>query len=904
MKKSIFKRLISIVVAVVMVFGVVSVGSYAAATPLFTLSDATTRQGEEFQITIKFNRAISSTMTPTAALDISLEYNSEIYTPVSMTMGDGLKKALNLIDGSDSNLENNYVYSASLTNPGVVKWSLLTINSFTFVKDETFMIVRFKANDLSDLNKNQNMKIFVTNAAAPNSLADITSQFGSYTNEMSVAANLSTLCDWEYVEALGGYRLVKFNGTNASTFTIPAEYDDPSDSRGSLPVASIGSGSFRNCASIEKITLSKNIVEVGSAAFMGCENLERVVALSDSTRFGANSLYGVSDDFVLKCIKDSTADEYAQKNDIRVEYFEDVADFRYEGLDEKLYYSGAPVKHTEIEVYNADDELKTYGVDYTYEYFDNVEIGKGKVIFTGLGECVGTHEIEFDVLCPYHNSESGYYTEVAVYTDCTQPGKIVKDCSYCEYHDESQEAPAKEHGELFESVETDSTCTSAGVMKHICKDCAQVIETSEIPMKAHDETSTEWIETAPATCEEPGAQVRRCVNCAHIVEEAVIPALEHNFVSKTIKEPTCSEKGSAGDVCENCGKVQNETELDIVEHDMEWVVTTEPTCTEKGVETYQCRFCGHYEGEVQTRELEAKGHEFGEWIITKEASCEEDGTMERACIHCFVEKESEVIVKLEHTLEWRDVVVLSCETDGKRENYCTACGEVFETVTTPKTGHTDGGWIIISEGSCLQDGHKTKYCTTCNSLLDEVKTPAPGHTDGDWEEIPATCAKEGVRNHYCAVCDEIYETTPIPSPAHTAGEWEIVFAADCINPGMKQKVCTVCGEAVDAQEIPATGHSNIEIITITLPSYKFEGKNRAVCKDCGVTIRDIPTRKLSADINGDGEVTSLDALYVLQYITGLMTFTPEQVKNANLDGRDTVSSSDALIILHIITGLI
>lgn len=905
MKKTIFKRLLSVVLAFVLVFSVVSVGSFASSSTLFTMTDATVRQGEEFEISIKFARTISSGLNPTAALDISLEYNSEIYTPVSVTMGDGLKKALDKIQGNESNLETNYIYSSSISNPGVVKWSLLTIGSFNFIKGEEFMKVRFKANELSDLNKNQNMKILITNAAAPDTLKDTTANFAPFTNNMEVEANYSKLCDWEYVEALNGYRLVKFNVNNAKSFIIPAEYDDPDDDKGALPVASIGSGAFRNCKTIEKVTLSENIVEVGTAAFMGCDELKKLVVLSAETRFGANALYGTSPYFVLKCKKGSVADEYAQKNDITVEYFESVADCSYEGFDEKLYYTGAPVEHSQIKVYNPDGQLMTYGADYTYTYTDNVEIGKGKAIFTGVGEYLGTHTVEFDVLCPYHEAGNTYYTEVAVYSDCSLPGKIVKDCSFCLYHDESAVAPAKEHGELVDVVGTESTCTVKGTMNHICKDCTQIVSTSEIELKDHTET-TEWVTVAEATCEEAGKQVRYCANCEHVFEEKEIPATGHHYSVEVIEEATCSATGREGTVCDACGDIYAEKELPIVDHDIQWVVTTEPTCTEKGVETLQCRFCGYHEGETaQTREAKATGHTGGEWVIIKEATCEEPGEKVKYCVidDCGVVVEKEEIPETGHNFsEWFTAVELTCTTDGIEARTCD-CGAREEKVNKA-SGHVEGEWEILSELTCTQDGHKVKHCETCGEKTQDVTEKAPGHKSGDWEVVPATCAKEGAKNHYCSVCEEIYETIAIESPAHTPGEWTVIFEADCTHPGMKQKVCTVCGEAVDAEEIPATGHKDFRIETYIHATYKFEGKDRAICNDCGKLIREIPTKRLNPDIDGNGTVASSDALLILQHSTGLKPLAGDQLRNANLDGIGTANSADALIVLQIATGLI
>ncbi|MBQ8783304.1 MAG: dockerin type I repeat-containing protein [Clostridia bacterium] len=58
------------------------------------------------------------------------------------------------------------------------------------------------------------------------------------------------------------------------------------------------------------------------------------------------------------------------------------------------------------------------------------------------------------------------------------------------------------------------------------------------------------------------------------------------------------------------------------------------------------------------------------------------------------------------------------------------------------------------------------------------------------------------------------------------------------------------------------------------------------------------------DIDGDGRIISSDALFVLQYTTGLKELTDEQKAVANVDNNSEINSADALAILQYATGLI
>ncbi len=909
MKKSKFKKVISIILAFALIFSIASVSSFAAApSPLLTINDVDIRQGEEFEITVSINRTVNSVLDPVAALDVKLSYNSEIYSVISMENGEGLNKALASISSNDSKLENDYIFSTSANKAGEVKWSLVALKPITLIKGETFMKIRFKANDLSDLNKNQNMTITVTNAAAPDSLANVTDKFASFTNDMDVEANLTTLCNWEYVNALGGYRLVKFNGTNATTFTVPAEYNDPKDTKGACPVVSIGSGAFQNCETLEKVNLGKNVAEVGTAAFFGCEKLKKVVVFSETTKFGANSLYGTPKAFVVKCMKGSVADTYAKANKINVEYFESVENCKFVGTNEKLYFTGSPVEFSVVKVYNSKNELLSYGTDYAMYYTDNVNLGTAKLIVTGIGEYLGTKTIEFQVLCPYHTTESSYYTEINAYVDCEVAGKVIKDCTFCNYHDETQVAPAKEHGETTESVATDSTCTAEGVMNHICNDCGKVVSTSAIPVKSHEKAEDgEWVVVNEPSCDVEGKEVRYCANCTFVMEEKTIPALIHTSQKGYVKEPTCQETGIEAYICLNCKEYDKDTEkvVPVVDHDYQWVLTKEPTCSEKGVETKQCRFCGLAESTpAETQEVPANGCKAGEWVITKPATCEESGVKVQYCEVCGEAVNYEVIDATGHTEQWITLEEETCTTGLHKVKTCSVCNEDLETVKTEAPGHKSGEWETVTELTCTQDGLKKHYCSVCEEVYETEEKKAEGHKSGEWKTVAATCAKEGAIEHYCSVCNEVYEGSSIKKLAHTPGNWVNVIEPTCTKVGMKHRVCKICGEAVDTKELAASGHGNYKVEVVQRPTYRFEGRNEIICGYCGENIRHALVKKLSADIDNSGGVSAADALLILQHATGLKTLTGDMLLNADLDGTGAVNSGDALIVLQIATGLI
>ncbi|MBO4848999.1 MAG: Ig-like domain-containing protein [Clostridia bacterium] len=59
----------------------------------------------------------------------------------------------------------------------------------------------------------------------------------------------------------------------------------------------------------------------------------------------------------------------------------------------------------------------------------------------------------------------------------------------------------------------------------------------------------------------------------------------------------------------------------------------------------------------------------------------------------------------------------------------------------------------------------------------------------------------------------------------------------------------------------------------------------------------------AGDIDGNGSVTSSDALLLLRYTMGLAALTPEQLALADIDGNGTINSADALAILRMTMAL-
>lgn len=106
-------------------------------------------------------------------------------------------------------------------------------------------------------------------------------------------------------------------------------------------------------------------------------------------------------------------------------------------------------------------------------------------------------------------------------------------------------------------------------------------------------------------------------------------------------------------------------------------------------------------------------------------------------------------------------------------------------------------------------------------------------------------------------------------------------APTCTEDGLRIVTCLDCG-AVTQETIPARGHT-----------YQ-DGK----CTVCG------ETEYLLGDLNGDGLVTSADAVLLSRSLTDLVKLTAEQQKAADINGDGVITSADAVILVRFLAELI
>ncbi len=462
-----------------------------------------------------------------------------------------------------------------------------------------------------------------------------------------------------------------------------------------------------------------------------------------------------------------------------------------------------------------------------------------------------------------------------------------------------------EHTYVQQGEGTAATCTEDGKAVSKCE-CGDVIEVITEAKKGH--AWDEGAVTTAATCTEAGVKTFTCTVCGETKTEEISAA--HKFdalVEKNAETHTYQ--------CSVCGK-DNVAEAHAWD---EGAVTKETTCKEAGVKEFKCA-CG----ETKTEEIPMLAeHSWNEGAITKNETCTEAGVKTYTCLVCGETKNEEIPAahKFDSLLE----------KDAETHTYqCSVCGR-----DNTAEAHTWDEGTITTEPTCDKAGVKTFACVCGETKTEEVPAAhkfdalvekndethtyqcsvcgkdnvAEAHT---WDEgtvtKEATCKEAGEKEVKCA-CGQT-KTVEIPVlEEHTWNEGEVTEEPDCGVTGVKTYTCTVC-EATKTEEIPAVSeHDWDEWKVILEPTTENPGIKTRICKNCGdVEIEEI--EKLEAaepvpgDVNGDGNVSAMDARLVLQYVAGLETLTEEQMAVADVSGDDKVSAVDARYILQVVAGLI
>ena len=125
-------------------------------------------------------------------------------------------------------------------------------------------------------------------------------------------------------------------------------------------IKKIGKSAFNGCEKLTSIMIPESCEEIGSEVFWECENLKDIYVPDSVYEIGEDAFYTLNDATVIHTVRDSVADKYAEKNDLKVDY-ESVPSGDTTSVNQPESFDSAVQETSEIKASNDDynnDALK------------------------------------------------------------------------------------------------------------------------------------------------------------------------------------------------------------------------------------------------------------------------------------------------------------------------------------------------------------------------------------------------------------------------------------------------------------------------------------------------------------------------------------------------------------------
>ena len=723
----------------------------------------------------------------------------------------------------------------------------------------------------------------LTNIVLPNSITSIEGfAFKDCTSLTSI-----TIPDG--VTSIG--EAVFYNCTSLTSITIP-------DS-----VTSIGRYAFENCSSLKSITIPDSVTSIGKGAFKNCSSLKSITIPDSVTSIGAMAFDSCSN---LKTISLSC------KSSLKKSDFGEQADL--------VSYTNQHLL-TKTEAKDAtctEDGNKEYWTcEHCGKYFLSDDANPATATAVELSETVipASHKLtKMD----------------AKDATCTESGnKEYWTCEHC--------------GKYFLSDDANS-------------ETAKAVELSETVISASHKLTK--VKAKAATCTENGnIEYWTCEHCkkyflsddtnpetAKAVEqsETVIPA-SHKLTKMDAKDATCTESGNKEYwTCEHCGKYflsddTNPATAKAVElsetvipasHKLTKVEAKDATCTEDGNKEYwTCEHCKKYFLSDDTNPETAKAVELSETVIpalvqvattTTPIKCVYGQDMSKIDLRDYVKNTDvvgEVTVKVatDSTLpdgmkldngkisgkpakayeDGKEVTFTFTAENGNTANltllFLVAKADPTVEVSVSGDSHTEGD--LVSELKLILSENSTKGVV---ELVSEIKALVAGKNTFTWKFMPED------ENNYNMVTGTVVvnaqTTTTTTKPSKTTTTNATTTTKPSKTTTTKVTTTTKPSKTTTTKATTTTKPSK----TTTTKATTTTKPNKTTTTNATTTNTAIPSY---GDVNLDGKVDIVDAIFLNKYLATLIQFSDAQVANADcyqdgvLNDQDTTALMQFIILL-------
>ena len=509
---------------------------------------------------------------------------------------------------------------------------------------------------------------------------------------------------------------------------------------------------FRDCASLQSVSVPASVTAIGNSAFAGCVSLTDLTVSSASTIIGYSAFEGCTS-LQSVTLPSATIREAAFRNCTALDSItlkdsvQSVGRYAFDGTAWlKAQPSGLVTLNKIVYAYTGSDE--------TVVLPDSIR-SIADYAFSSTG-------VEAVIL-----PDALYYIGNYAFYDC-------KNMTYLS-------VPAS-----VISIGTRALgYTTGGVADFTVYAYADSIgakwaENNALTVELIDDCThsfPEWSVTLEPTCTAEGTRTRRCPKC-NAVESEAIPANGHSWTGWTvISELSCATDGVQRRTCTVCGETEDSVTIATGHTWSDWIVEQEATCTQEGSHKHTCTVCGVEESEA----IPALGHRWiidentdaEGWTVVNEPTCTDAGEKTRVCAVCLSEETVE-IEPLGHTTdEWTVTKDPTPVTPGEREGRCKRCDALF-TETIPVISEElpddvkmltliDNASIAFNESKTCVTG--VKAGSTVNDVLLQFRYP--GHilaTDISLKEVDG---ESKVATGYFLFLLKINPETGQPEPIDT-----------------------------------------------------------------------------------------------------------------------------------------
>lgn len=451
-----------------------------------------------------------------------------------------------------------------------------------------------------------------------------------------------------------------------------------------------------------------------------------------------------------------------------------------------------------VEGYTTYDAPATNDHEWAFTYSE-----PSHGVITVTAKCKNCNANFTDEVSSSHKFENVTVSDY-IPASCVEGGVLVIDCGV-EGCTESHEIYLEKNPDAHKSVTTvvtNPTCTEDGKAITTCDYCDKTLAEETIPAKGH--SYSEKVDEVPATCMENGYVELQCACGAttKIVLEKNADA--HKFVqSGEHHDADCTTPAYDEFVCEHgCGATYKNFTGTAKEH--EWNISVAQDGTTVTV-TRTCKLCG----KVETDTIEVfAGHHYGEPEEVSKATCSAEGKITLTCTDKDCGDVIEIIVAKNPNAHKITTVVenATCTDGGKAYSYCELCEEhIGEDIAIAALGHDyNGEETIVTPATCTESGSKTVACTRCDSTK-EVTIPKLGHSYIEKSRVEPTCTENGYIVYVCENDESHTYNALLDKLGHTYDS-EVVTEPTCTEQGYTTHHCKTCGNDIVDSYTDALGH--------------------------------------------------------------------------------------------------